>query len=486
MIIKDLEPNKIWTYFDEICRIPRLSKDEDKIRAYLIEFAHKHNLEVETDSSGNVLIKKPADPGFENRISVVLQSHMDMVGEKNASTVHDWKRDPILPVIDDGWVRAEKNTTLGADDGIGIAAQLTILSDPDVKTGPIECLFTVDEESGMTGALELKPDWLRSKTLINLDSEDEGELFIGCAGGMDTVSYFNYATERIRADALSLEIKLTGLRGGHSGDNIHKGYGNSVKIMNKLLIRLDSLFGIGLYDFTAGNLRNALPREAFAKITFSKESYSKICEYIDEFEMITKEELGSIEPNLQIIYSDQPAPSHILEKQIQEKLNMALDKCPHGVITWSEKVEGLVETSTNLASVLHTDDNKIRVVTSQRSSDEDAKHEISNRIRSIFLQAGAEVEQAKGYPGWNPNTDSEILNLTMTSYRKLFGKDPVVRAIHAGLECGLFLEKYPVLDMISFGPTIKGAHTPQERISIESNQKFWDLLLDVLRNIPEE
>ena len=485
MILKDLEPNKIWTYFDEICKIPRLSKGEDKIRAYLMEFAHRHNLEVETDSPGNVLIRKPAYPGFENRAAVILQSHMDMVGEKNASTVHDWGKDPILPVIEDGWVRAE-NTTLGADDGIGIAAQLTILSDPDLKTGPIECLFTVDEESGMTGALELKPDWFRSKILINLDSEDEGELFIGCAGGMDTVSYFNHTTEDTPADALSLEIKLTGLHGGHSGDEIHKGYGNSVKIMNDLLTGLNSLYGVGLYNFTAGNLRNAIPREAFAIITFGKESYSKICEHIDEFEVNTRKETGSVEPYLKIAYNDHPAPSHMLEKHIQEKLNMAIDKCPHGVISWSEKMEGLVETSTNLASVLHTDNNRIRVVTSQRSSDENAKHEISNRIRSIFVEAGAEVKQTKGYPGWNPDTNSEILNLTTALYKKLFGTEPVVRAIHAGLECGLFLEKYPGLDMISFGPTIKGAHTPEEKINIESNQKFWDLLLEVLTNIPEE
>jgi dipeptidase D len=485
MIINHLEPTGLWTNFEEICKIPRLSKNEEKIIKFLEDFATRNSLSYKRDKSGNILIKRDASPGYENRKSVVLQSHLDMVGEKDSETKHDWSKDPITPIIDDNWIRADK-TTLGADDGIGIAAQMLILTDKTIETGALECLFTVDEETGMTGAKTLKSDFFKSKILINLDSEDEGQLFIGCAGGIDSIATFTYEPVKAPAGLHTVEISLTGLLGGHSGDEIHRGFGNSVKIMNRLLIELDSLFGIHINKFNGGNLRNAIPREAFATILIKEGTYDIIKNYIKEFELKTITELGKVDPGLKIeAQAEEKSRETALSRANQESLNMAIEKCPHGVIGWSKSIEGLVETSTNLASVKFNS-NSIVIVTSQRSSNDIAKKEISTRVETIFTSAGAEVFHPDGYPGWEPNTNSEILRITRESYLKLFNEEPLVRAIHAGLECGIILETYPGLDMISFGPTIKGAHTPKERINIPSTVKFWDLLVEVLKNIPAE
>lgn len=482
MILNDLEPAKVWFYFDAICRIPRLSKNEGQIRQYLLDFAVRNNLESKTDKVGNVLIRKPADPEFKNRKGVVLQSHMDMVGEKDASTEHNWANDPIVPYIDGRWVMA-KDTTLGADDGIGIAAQLALLSDSSIKTGPIECLFTVDEESGMTGAIELEKGFFESRILINLDSEDEGELFIGCAGGMDSIAEMTFTGEEVDKDHTTLKISITGLHGGHSGDEIHKGYANSVKVMTGLLQVLTTKYSIRLSQFNGGNLRNAIPREAFAYITCDKDYVSDIKKDVADYLQKMKDEYSSTEHGIEITVSKGGSVSFVMDHENHKSLLDALDKCPHGVIAWSEEMEGLVETSTNLASVKYTGKN-IKIVTSQRSSIESSKKDIAGTIKRIFTENNARVHHSGGYPGWEPNTNSEILKITSQSYKKLFSTTPVVRAIHAGLECGLILEKYPGLDMISFGPTIKGAHTPQERIDIETTKKFWDLLVDVLDSIP--
>ncbi len=481
MIFEDLEPSKVWIYFNEICKIPRLSKNEEQIRQYLIDFAKKHKLEYKTDDAGNVLIIKAAYPGYENRQSVCLQSHMDMVGEKDSSTEHDWAKDPILPFVDGNWIKA-KDTTLGADDGIGIATQLALLDDRNIKVGRIECLFTVDEESGMTGAIELAKNFFDSKILINLDSEDEGELFIGCAGGMDTVAKMPFIKEEANSDHVPFKLSVTGLHGGHSGDEIHKGYANSVKIMAGLLRILSERYNIRISDFNGGNLRNAIPREAFAHITCSKDDIDDIMREADAYSEKIKNRYSDTEPDLNISARKAKPVSHVIDLESQQSLLTALEECPHGVIEWSKDMEGLVETSTNLASVKFSGD-KISIVTSQRSSVESAKKEIAGRINRIFTANDARVQHSGGYPGWKPNTNSQILNISKSSYQKLFNTQPVVRAIHAGLECGLILEKYPGLDMISFGPTILGAHTPQERLDIETTKKFWDLLVDVLKNI---
>lgn len=484
MLISNLEPTLIWGYFEEICKIPRLSKNEGKIRHFLKDFAKANNLRAEEDEVGNILITKEADPGYENRKCIVLQSHMDMVGEKDTETDHNWLTDPIIPIIEDGWVTA-KITTLGADDGIGMAAQMAVMTDSSIKSGKIESLFTVDEESGMTGAINLIPGFFDSKILLNLDSEDEGELFIGCAGGIDTCAFLDYST--LKADKLenSYMIAVTGLHGGHSGDEIHNGYANSVKIISEVLDKLDKKSGIYLSTIDAGNLRNAIPREAFAMIYTDNGDIAELETQLKTIEEKLRTEFSATEPNMSIHVEPHKGNGIILEKNVQDRLLKALLECPHGVIAWSSTMEGLVETSTNLASVKLKGD-KIKVVTSQRSSVEESKQLISERIAVVFKNAGATVDHSDGYPGWEPNTDSEILKITASSYRNLFGSEPVVRAIHAGLECGLILEKYPNLDMISFGPTIKGAHTPEEKINIETTQKFWDLLKDVIKNIPEK
>jgi len=482
-VISELKPSPVWTYFEEICRIPRLSKNEAKIRLYLLDFARKNNLESKEDSIGNILITRPSSPGMENRKTIVLQGHMDMVGEKNADHPHDWLKDPILPVIDGEWVTAP-GTTLGADDGIGIASQLAILSDKILKAGKIECLFTVDEESGMTGAINLKPDFFTGRILINLDSEDEGILYIGCAGGMDTVGTMKYTRQPAGEGTAALAISLTGLRGGHSGDEIHKGFGNSVKIMNRLLWNLSNTYKMSLSDFDGGNLRNAIPREAFATIVVDIKSLGKVKEWIEGFYSVVLEELGEIEKDMKISYRDTVLPAYVMDRDSQNKLLGSLTCCPHGAIAWSKEMHDLVETSTNLASVKFTENDTIKIVTTQRSSIESSKHDVGAMVETCLKLAGAEVVHSEGYPGWRPNMSSEILKITRESYKKLFGKDPCVRAIHAGLECGLIYEKFKGIDMISFGPTIRGAHTPDEKIEIKTAQMFWDLLLDVIDNIP--
>ena len=482
--LENLKPAEVWKYFAEILKIPRPSKQEEKIVEYLLNFAHEHKLEAQKDEIGNVIIRKPATAGMENRASVVLQSHVDMVCEKNSDVEHNFEKDPIEAYIDGDWVRA-KGTTLGADDGIGVAAQLAILASTSIKHGPIECLFTVDEETGLTGAFELKPGFFESKILLNLDSEDEGELFIGCAGGVDTVITFAYETEKVPSDFKAYRIAITGLKGGHSGDDIDKGLGNSIKILNRFLWNGANKYDLRIADIDAGNLRNAIPREAFATFLVHGEDIEPIKAYFEEYRKTVLAEYADVEPKLQILLSDAPIPQWVIDEPTQYDLLNSLYACPHGVISMSREIKGLVETSTNLASVKFIQDNQILVTTSQRSSIDSAMTDIAHMVESVFRLANASIIHTGRYPGWKPNTNSEILNVTTKSYQTLFKTEPLVRVIHAGLECGLFLEKYPTLDMISFGPTIRGAHSPDERLSIETTQKFWDLLLDVLVNVPQ-
>jgi len=482
-VLSQLYPAPIWVYFEEICNIPRTSKNEGKIRQYLREFARKNNFESREDEVGNILISRPASNGMEKRKTVVLQSHMDMVGEKNADYPHDWQTDPIIPVIKDGWVMA-RGTTLGADDGIGIASQMAILTDKNLEAGRIECLFTIDEESGMTGALNLKPDFFTGRTLINLDSEDEGILFIGCAGGIDTVCTLKYQSLPLKDELSALELSVTGLHGGHSGDEIHKGYGNSVKIMTRLLWEISQQFNISLANFDGGNLRNAIPREAFATIVVEKSESEAIKNRVEIFFSTLKDEFGNLEKELNISFRDIDIPKFIIDNDTQKRFLNVINCCPHGVISWSAEMDDLVETSTNLASAKFSENNTISIVTTQRSSVESSKHHAADMVESCMRLAGADVDHSDGYPGWKPNLSSEILQITSKSYLDLFGKKPMIRAIHAGLECGLIYEKIKGIDMISFGPTIRGAHTPEEMIEVKTAQMFWDLLIDVVKNIP--
>ncbi len=482
--IAELQPKEVWAYFKEILSIPRISKREEKIIAYLIGFAKQHNLEYKQDQVGNLLISKPATKGMENRKGIILQSHADMVGEKQAGVKHDFDKDPIHAHIEKGWVKA-RGTTLGADDGIGIAASLAILASDEIEHGPIECLFTIDEESGMTGALGLQPGFLKGSVLLNLDSEDEGELFIGCAGGTDTVATFKYKTGRVKRNWIALRVVVGGLQGGHSGDEIHRGFGNSIKILNRFLWNANQRFKIRLVSMDGGKARNAIPREAEAVILVPAGSLELIRIYFESFLQIIKSEKERLEPDFTMTMEQEGIPEFAMRRKFQRRLFNALYACPHGVIAMSQEIPGLVETSTNLASVKHSGEDSLEIVTSQRSSVESAKQDIVDRMGSLFKLMGSSVRHSGGYPGWKPDTDSEILKVSEKVYRDLFKQEPDVKAIHAGLECGLFLQKYPDLDMISFGPTIKGAHTPEERIAIETVEKFWLFLLEMLKQTPE-
>jgi len=479
-----LKPSIVWSYFNEICKVPRPSKKEEKIIKYLINFALENELEYRMDHTGNVLIKKIATEGFENVKSVVLQSHIDMVCEKNSGVKHNFEKDPIVPVVEGEWVKAS-GTTLGADDGIGVAAQLAVLASKDINHGPVECLFTVDEETGLTGAYDLKDDFFESKVLLNLDSEDDGELFIGCAGGVDTVATFQVRTIETPLDYFAFKVKISGLKGGHSGDDIHKGLGNANKILNRFLWQTAREFNVKVHQIDGGNLRNAIAREAYAVavVPYSKKEAVRVAFNVFYDELCTELEIS--EPDLKMHMESCDIPKAIFTDDFQDQVLNAIYACPHGVIEMSRKIEGLVETSTNLASVKQID-GKLIVTTSQRSSVESAKENVAAMVRCVFELANANVKHGEGYPGWSPNVNSEILKIARDSYEQLFNQKPIVRAIHAGLECGLFLQKYPELDMISFGPTIRGAHSPNERINIETVNKFWLHLLDVLTKIPNK
>lgn len=476
-----LEPSELFSYFEEICSVPRPSKKEEKIREYLVSFARKHGLDVKTDKVGNVLITKPAVAGRENAPVLILQTHMDMVCEKNSDVIFDFDHDPIIPYVDEGWVKA-RGTTLGADCGIGIAAQLALLTSKEVRHGTIECLFTVDEETGLTGANALEAGFFTGHTLLNLDSEDEGELFIGCAGGIDTVASVSYKKEPLPAGFHTFKISVSGLIGGHSGDDIHKNRGNANKILNRFLWNNCEKMNMRIAMFNGGNLRNAIAREAFAIVSVPKSKKENLVAEFNIFSAEVEFEFKYAEPNLKLSIGTVENPETTMDSATADKLINAVYACPHGVLEMSTRMPGMVETSTNLASVKVNDD-KIVVTTSQRSEIESRKHDAANMVESVFRLAGYDVLHSDGYPGWTPAPESEIVKLTAIVYRELFGNEPVVRSIHAGLECGLFLEKYPQLQMVSFGPTIRGAHSPDERLDILTVQKFWKLLVEVVERV---
>ena len=484
--ILKLEPAIVWEYFKQILEIPRPSKKEEKIIEYLVKFGNNHNLETIQDETGNVLIRKPATPGMENKKWVVLQSHIDMVCEKNSDKVFDFENDPIESMLDgEGWVTAN-GTTLGADDGIGVAAQLAILASDDIKHGPIECLFTVDEETGLTGAFGLKPGFLKSNILLNLDSEDEGQLFIGCAGGQDTQAWLPFDYEETSMEGhKAFKIMVSGLKGGHSGDEINKGHANANKILNRLLWCKKDELKMKLNIFDGGNLRNAIPREAFAIVVIPEENEKALKDVVEKVKGISRNEFKITEPEMNLTIEQVKMPEVVIDDESFTEFVNAIYGCPHGVIAMSQSIDNFVETSTNLASVKFLED-EILITTSQRSSVESEKRDITNMVTSVFRLAGARTKTSDGYPGWTPNPDSEIMNITVDSYKKLFNTDPEVLAIHAGLECGLIGDKYTEMDMISYGPTIKRAHSPEEKIEIETVQKFWDLTLDILANIPDK
>ena len=476
-----MNSEKILSIFKEITRIPRESGHEEKIVEYLVNFAKEHGLEYKTDDVNNVVITRPASKGYEDRSTIVLQGHTDMVCEKNAGVEHDFAKDPIRYVIEDGWMIA-KDTTLGADCGIGVAAQLAALIDP-APCGKIECLFTSSEETGMDGAFGLKPGFITGKTLINLDSEDEGELFIGCAGGLDTTAVFSYIPESLPADAKCFSVRIFNGVGGHSGDDINKGRANAVQLLARFLndCLLSADFKLSLCCIDGGNKRNAIARESSATVALTGDE-AAFKSHWDSFSADVKGEYSVTEPDLSFALESVPAPAFTFDTDSAMRIVRGLYAAPHGVLSMSADIPGLVETSTNLASVKMLDGNKVRVGTSQRSSITSARRAAAAKVEASFLLAGAEVTHEGEYPGWKPTLDSEILRRSVASYKKLFGVEPAVKAIHAGLECGLFLEIYPDLDMISFGPTLRGVHAPGERLDLASLDKFTLLLDDILHN----
>lgn len=483
MTIRDLEPKLIWEQFDDITRVPRPSKREEKIIEWLVAFAQKHNIEYQKDDTGNVVMRMPATAGYENRPAIILQSHMDMVCEKNSDVEFDFDNDPIRTRIDGEWVRAE-GTTLGADCGIGMAAALAVLLDTSLERPAIEALFTVDEETGLTGAFGLGEGMLTGKYLVNLDSEDEGEIFIGCAGGIDTVARMDYDKEAAPEGYAFVRLEVGDLLGGHSGDDIDKGRANSNKLLARFLYNACDTFQIALARMDGGNLRNAIPREAYAIVGVPAESKADFVERYMEFGEMMKEEFRHTEPRLRFSTADAETPAEVMTNDDMCALLITIVGLPNGVLAMSFAVPGLVETSSNLASVKFDDAaQQVVITTSQRSSVESAKLYAAQTIESVFYLAGCDVEHSDGYPGWSPNPDSKLLATTVECYRKLFATEPKVRAIHAGLECGLFLEKYPHLEMVSFGPTLRGVHSPDERLEIATVDKFWKLLVELMRSL---
>ena len=483
MTIKDLEPKTVWKYFHEITQVPRPSKKEEKIIKYIEGVAAEHNIAIKKDEAGNLLLSSPATKGYEKLPVVILQAHLDMVCEKNNDVKLDFDKDPIKTVVDGEWLRAE-GTTLGADNGIGVAAALAVVTSKDIEHGPIECLFTVDEETGLTGANAIKEGFMTGDILLNLDSEDEGQVFVGCAGGKGTVATFAYKAAPAPASDQYFKITVTGLNGGHSGCDIHKGLGNANKILARFLYKLQEQFTFSLAEIQGGNLHNAIAREACAVIGTAPKNREQIRIMLNNFAADIENELKRVDSKVKLIMETTDSPETCLPEALKEKLIYSLLACPHGVIDMSHEIKGLVETSTNLASIKMVGNAEIVIGTSQRSSTESAKNAIADQVASVFRLAGAEVVHSAGYPGWAPNPDSKILKVAQKSYKTLFKKEAEIMAIHAGLECGLFLEKYPNLDMISFGPTLRSVHSPDERIEIKTVDLWWKHLLDILKSIP--
>ncbi len=484
LTIKNLEPTEIWGHFADLNAVPRPSKKEEKIIQFMVNFGNKLQLETLVDKIGNILIKKPASKGMENRKTVILQGHLDMVHQKNATTDFNFEEEGINMFVDDDWVKA-KGTTLGADNGLGVAAIMGILSSKNSEHPAIEALFTIDEETGMTGAMGLDATFLTGEILINLDTEEDDEIGIGCAGGIDITATRYYSEEGIPEKTTAFSISISGLNGGHSGMDIHRGLGNANKIMNRMLFDRFTNFGLRISEINGGSLRNAIPRESVSKFVIDTISKDPFLYETNKLINQIKKELSTIEPNLKINIEEIPTPKGIVDLGTQEGFLRAMYATLNGVFRMSPDVKDLVETSNNISKV-ELKKGFISVGCLARSSSESGKIDVSNSIRSSFELARFKVEFSGNYPGWLSNMNSEILQIVSNTYRDLFQKEPKIVACHAGLECGILGQNYPKIDMISFGPNIKGAHSPDEKAQISSTQKFWKMLLEVLKNIPEK
>lgn len=482
--ISNLSPAPLWQFFDKICSIPHPSKHEEALAQYIVNWATEQGLDVRRDPTGNVFIKKPATPGMENKKGVVLQAHIDMVPQKNEDTDHDFAKDAIQPYIDGEWVTA-KGTTLGADNGIGMASCLAVLASTEIKHGPIEVLLTIDEEAGMTGAFGLEAGWLEGDILLNTDSEQEGEVYMGCAGGIDGEMTFNITREAIPAGLVTRQLILKGLKGGHSGCDIHTGRGNANKLLARFLAGHAQELDLHLIEFRGGSLRNAIPREAFVTVAIPAENEAKLAELFDFYTNLIKTELGKVETDIVSFNQAIETQSEVLSIADQQRFIAALNACPNGVIRMSDEIEGVVETSLNVG-VVTTEQDHINVLCLVRSLIDSGRQQVEGMLTSVADLAGANIEFSGAYPGWKPDADSEIMAIFRDMYEGIYGHKPNIMVIHAGLECGLFKEPYPNMDMVSFGPTIKFPHSPDEKVKIDTVALFWDQMVALLEAIPNK
>ncbi|EKL3979749.1 MULTISPECIES: beta-Ala-His dipeptidase [Morganella] len=482
--LSQLFPQPLWDIFAKICSIPHPSYHEEQLAAHIIEWAKEKEFHVERDSVGNILIRKPASKGLENRKAVVLQAHLDMVPQKNNDTAHDFEKDPIQPYIDGDWVTA-KGTTLGADNGIGMASALAVLADDSVKHGPLEVLLTMTEEAGMDGAFGLQPGWLQADILINTDSEEEGEIYMGCAGGIDVTTTLALSREAVPAGYSTFTLTLKGLKGGHSGGDIHLGLGNANKLLARFLAGHATELGARLVDFQGGTLRNAIPREGHITLAVPADKAAQLKSLAQTFEALLREELAQKEKNLVVTLEAATAAQGTLTADVQSRFINMLNVMPNGVIRMSDVVPGVVETSLNVGVVKMSDD-RVQIICLVRSLIESGKSSVVSMLTSLAALSGADIVAEGGYPGWQPDADSPVMHLVSETYQQLFDKTPNIMVIHAGLECGLFKKPYPDMDMVSIGPTITGAHSPDEQVHIKSVGQYWQLLTAILKAIPEK
>ena len=482
--VRSLEPQKVWNFFEDLNAIPRASKKEEKVLEFLKSFADERGLEWDQDDAGNMLIKKAASPGMEDRRSVILQSHVDMVHQKNSDTEFDFDTQGIESYIDGDWVKA-RGTTLGADNGMGVASMLTVLDSTDIAHPALEALFTIDEEAGMTGAQELRKDWMKGEILMNLDTEDDDELSIGCAGGVDTNISWNYRNEPLVGDHMGLKLFVSGLKGGHSGMDIIFGRGNANKILNRLILEASFEFDVRIHSVDGGGLRNAIPREATAYLTVSGIEVSQFHSFFQSRKDSLEREFATTDPSIKLELSEADLPESVMNKEDQKNFLWAVQACQDGIKRMSPDVEDLVETSNNLARIV-LKEGSLKVMCLTRSDRESAKWDMAWSVAAPWQLIGAQAEHSGSYPGWKLDPGAPMLGMMKELYKELFQEDPRVLACHAGLECGLLGQHYPDLEMISFGPTIKGPHSPDEKVSISSVQKFWGYLQEALKRIPKK
>lgn len=481
--VRQLEPGEVWNKFADLNAVPRPSKKEERVIEFMTDFGKALGLETLKDTVGNVIIRKPATKGMEDRKTVTLQSHLDMVHQKNAETIFNFETEGIAMYVDGDWVRA-KGTTLGADNGLGVAAIMALLESKAIPHPPLEALFTVDEETGMTGAMGLEAGVLQGEILLNLDTEEDDEIDIGCAGGLDVTADGNYKTMPAPDGYAAYQLTVKGLQGGHSGIDIHKGLGNANKIMNYLLYHSLLEFDIEIAEINGGGLRNAIPRESVATILIDKQAADALELEINRWAGEIQNDFSNTEPDLSITFQETAVASSVMEHDKKDSLLKSLYAAHNGVYAMSKTMPKLVETSNNIARVV-VSEGKIKIGCLTRSSVESSKMDLAQSLRSVFELAGYKVTFSGSYPGWEPKPNSPILEIVVAQYEKLFNDKPAVVACHAGLECGILGQNYPDLDMISFGPTIKGAHSPDERVSIASVKKFWTFLIAILKEIPK-